>query len=75
MVVNTCFVSVLDSVYEQLKEDVLGFKLKGRVVLLGHFNERVGKSAAVDDAMGMFGEDTCNRNGILTIMNTWFAKP
>ena len=27
-------VSVIDSVYEQLKEDVLSFKQKGRVVLL-----------------------------------------
>ena len=35
-------VSVMDSVYEQLKQDVLSFKQKGRVVLLGDFNARVG---------------------------------
>ena len=51
-------VSVLDSVYEQLKEYVLVFKQKGRVVLLGDFNARVRKSGAVDDVIGMFGEDT-----------------
>ena len=50
-------VSVMDSVYEQLKEDVLSFKQKGRVVLLGDFNARVGKSV---DVIGMFGEDFCN---------------
>ena len=49
-------VSVMDSVYEQLKEDVLSFKQKGRVVLLGDFNARVGNSVDVDDVIGMFGE-------------------
>ena len=48
-------VFVMDSVYEQ--EDVLSFKQKGRVVLLGDFNARVGKSVDVDDVIGMFGED------------------
>ena len=56
-------VSVMDSVYEQLKEDVLSFKQKGLVVLLGDFNARVGKSVDVDDVIGMFGEDFCNGNG------------
>ena len=56
-------VSVMDSVYEQLKEDVLSFKQKGRVVLLGDFNARVGKSVDVDDVIGMFGEDFCNGHG------------
>ena len=55
-------VSVMDSVYEQLKEDVLSFKQKGRVVLLGDFNARVGNSVDVDDVIGMFGEDFCNGN-------------
>ena len=31
-------VSVIDSVYEQLKEDVLSFKQKGRVVLIGEIS-------------------------------------
>ena len=40
----------VSSIYEQLKEDVLSFKQKGRVVLLGDFNARVGKSV---DVIGM----------------------
>ena len=56
-------VSVMDSVYEQLKEDVLSFKQKGRVVLLADFNARVDKSVDVDDVIGMFREDFCNGNG------------
>ena len=47
----------VSSVYEQLKEDVLSFK---RVVLLGDFNARVGKSV---DVIDMFGEEFCNGNG------------
>ena len=46
-----------------LKEDVLEYQQKGRVVLLGDFNARVGKSTDVDDVIGIFGEDTCNRSG------------
>ena len=53
----------IDGCYERLKEDVLNFKEKGRVVLLGDFNARVGKSVEVDDVIGMFGEDTCNTSG------------
>ena len=52
LVVFTCPQIALSSVYEQLKEDVLSFKQKGRVVLLGDFNARVGKSVDV------FGEYT-----------------
>ena len=55
--------SVLDGCYELLKEDVLNFKEKGKVVLLGDFNARVGKSVDMDDVIGMFGEDTCNTSG------------
>ena len=37
---------------------------KGKgIVLLGDFNARVGKSTDVDDVIGIFGEDTCNRSG------------
>ena len=35
----------------------------GRVVLLGDFNARVGRSTDVDDVIGMFGEETCNASG------------
>ena len=64
-------VSVMDSVYEQLKEDVLSFKQKGRVALLGDFNARVSKSVDVDDVIGMFGEDFCNGKGnrLISLLN------
>ena len=44
--------STIDSSYEKLKEDMLSFKQKGRVVLLGDFN---AKSVDVDDVICMFG--------------------
>ena len=53
----------IEGCYGKLKEDVLNFKEKGRVVLLGDFNARVGKSVEMDDVIGMFGEDTCNASG------------
>ena len=34
-----------------------------KVVLLGDFNARVGRSAQIDDVVGMFGENTCNASG------------
>ena len=47
-----------------LKEVVLSFKEKGKVVLLGDFNARVGsRSVQIDDVIGMFGEDICNASG------------
>ena len=36
-------VSVIDESYASLKEDILGLKQKGRVVLLGDFNARVSR--------------------------------
>ena len=42
---------------------MLSFKQKGRVVPLGDFNARVGKSVNVDDVISMFGEETCNASG------------
>ena len=64
-------VSVLDNCYELLKEDVLSFKEKVRVVLLGDFNARVGKSVGIDDVIGMFGEDVCNvsDNRLVSFLN------
>ena len=56
-------VAVLDICYERLKEDVLSFREKGKVVLLSDFNARVGKAADDDDVIGKFGEDTCNAVG------------
>ena len=55
--------ATIDDSYSLLKEDVLTFKQKGKVVLLGDFNTRVGKSSEVDDVIGMFGEETCNASG------------
>ena len=39
---------------------MLSFREKGKVVLLGDFNSRIGRSAQIDDVVGMFGENTCN---------------
>ena len=55
--------SVAESCYGKLKEDVLTFREKGQVVLLGDFNACGGRSVEVDDVIGMFGEDTCNASG------------
>ena len=56
-------IATIDDSYNLLKEDVLTFKQKGKVVLLGDFNARVGRSSEVDDVIGMFGEETCNASG------------
>ena len=37
---------------------------KGRVIRLGDFNAKVGRSSDVDDVIGIFGEEkTCNASG------------
>ena len=56
MSTDSSSVSVIEESYASLMEDVLGFKQKGRVVLLGDFNARVGRSTDVDDVIGMFGD-------------------
>ena len=53
--------------FNLLEEDICMFQSKGRVLLLGDFNARVGKSDDIDDVIGMFGENTCNSNGNLLI--------
>ena len=58
MPTDSMSVAVLDTCYE--REDVLSFREKGKVVLLGDFNATVGKAADDDDVIGKFGEDTCN---------------
>ena len=63
MPTDSTSVAVVESCYGRLKEDVLSFRENGRVVLLGDFNARVGRSVEVDDVIGMFGEDTCNASG------------
>ena len=55
--------AAVDAGYVRLKEDVLSFRQKGKVVLLGDFNARVGRSVELDDVIGMFGEDTCYASG------------
>ena len=62
MPTDSTSVAVLDTCYERLKEDVLSFREKGKVVLLGDFNAKVGK-VADDDVIGKFGEDMCNASG------------
>ena len=71
MPTDSTSISVMDSCYERLKEDVLSFREKGKVVLLGDFNARVGRSAQLDDVVGMFGENTCNASGnrLLSFLN------
>ena len=53
--------------FNLLEEDICTFQSKGRVLLLGDFNARVGKSNDLDDVIGMFGEASCNSNGKLLI--------
>ena len=55
MPTDSTSVAVVESCYGRLKEDVLSFREKGRVVLLSDFNARVGRSVEVDDVIGMFG--------------------
>ena len=71
MPTDSASISVVDSCYERLKEDVLSFREKGKVVLLGDFNARVGRSVQIDDEIGMFGEDMCNASGnrLLSFLN------
>ena len=71
MPIDSTSVSVMDSCYERLKEDVLSFRENGKVVLLGDFNARVGRSAQLDEVVGMFGENLCNVSGnrLLSFLN------
>ena len=54
--------ATLDDRYNLVKEDVLTFIQKEKVVL-GGFNARVRKSSVVDDVTGVFREETCNASG------------
>ena len=45
MPIDSTSVAELDTCYERLEEDVLSFREKQKVVLLGDFNARVGKMA------------------------------
>ena len=53
----------MNSCYERLKKDVLSFREKGKVVLMGDFNARVGRSVQIDDVIVMFGEDMRKASG------------
>ena len=57
------YVNHVEECYEKLSVDISRFKSKGRVVLLGDFNARVGKGLDSDDVVGPFGEEVCNSNG------------
>ena len=63
MPTTTASVCTMDACYKNLKKDVLIFNEKGRVVLLGDFNARVGTASEIDEVIGMFGEETSNNNG------------
>ena len=62
MSITTASVSKMNVCYENLKEDVLTFKGKSRVVLLGYFNARVGNVSEINEVIGMFGEEASNNN-------------
>ena len=57
------YINHVEECYENLSVDISRFKSKGRVVLLGDFNARVGKGLYSDDVVGPFGEEVCNSNG------------
>ena len=57
MPTDSTIVFMIDNSYKKLKEDVLSFKQKGRVALLGDFNARVRRAGDVNDVNGMFGID------------------
>lgn len=50
--------------YNFLLDDVAGYQGKGRVMVLGDLNARVGSAIAPFDVIGQFGETTCNANGM-----------
>ena len=52
---STLQVFFFDSCYERLKEGILSFKEKRRVVLLGKFNAKVGRSVQIDGVICIFG--------------------
>ena len=63
MPTTSASVSTMDACYENLKEDVLNLKEKGRVVLLGDFNTKINTASEIDQVIGMFGEEKSNNNG------------
>ena len=49
---------------KSLSLDISRYQSKGRIILLGDFNARVGnKGLDSDDVVGLYGEDMCNSNG------------
>ena len=71
MPTDSTSISVVDSCYERLKEDVLSFREKGKFVLLGDFNAKFSRSVQIDDVIGMFGKDMHNASGnrLLSFLN------
>ena len=61
MPTDSTSVVAVDAGYVRLKEDVLTFRQKGKVGLLGDYNATVGRSLEVDDVIG---EDACNASVI-----------
>ena len=54
---------MLQECYEKVNLDISRFQSKGRIILQGDFNARVGKGLDSDDVVGLYGEDMCNSNG------------
>ena len=53
---------------DSCRADVLIFKEKGKVVLLGYFNARVGTDSEIDKVIGMFGEETSNNEKLVSFL-------
>ena len=67
LLIVQAFLLWIVAIYERLKEDVLSFREKGKVVLLG----LVYRSVQINDVIGMFGEDMRNAigNRLLSFLN------
>ena len=49
--------------FERLGADLVRYQQRGRVVLMGDFNARVGQVLLEEDHIGRYGEPTINGNG------------
>ena len=69
MPTDSTSVAAVDACYVRLEGHVLTFRENRKVALLGDFNARVGRCIELDDVIGIFGEDTCNGNRLVSFLN------
>ena len=55
--------AAIETTYQQLKTDILDFKARGTVIVLGDFNSKIGKADAAGQHIGEWGGDDCDRAG------------